>query len=142
MASLDDLQSALRPRRGVDAPDGAMREEEREVRRMTAREPDQLSAGPSPAPLGELTRGVLLRVLRDPKRTFEADREVRAAMRQLCEAARADGLRAEQLLIALKEVWRTLPATRRSPLDEERETFARVVTLCIQEYYSPPDGGW
>ena len=61
----------------------------------------------------------------------------RAALRELCDAARGAELRAEQLLILLKEVWRDLPEARLAAYDDGRATFTRLVTLCIREYYAP-----
>ena len=50
--------------------------------------------------------------------------------------ARAKGIQAEQLLLALKDIWYSLPAVRgmRDPTEQIR-LLQRVVTVCIKEYY-------
>ena len=62
---------------------------------------------------------------------------VRAALRAVCDAARAHGLRADQLLVLLKRDWAALPWTARVRRDGD-DVLSRVVSLCIQEYYESP----
>lgn len=69
----------------------------------------------------------------------EIDVDLRKALRVACAKARLQRVRAEQLLVDLKQVWMTLP-TMLSTRTEER--LNRIVSACIDEYYagenSPP----
>jgi len=69
-----------------------------------------------------------------------ADGELRQVLGRLCERASANGLQAEQLLIVIKAGWRELPEARHLPSRRAGETLARVVTLCIREYYATRRG--
>lgn len=69
-------------------------------------------------------------------REREADATLQRALQALCDEAHRHGARAEQLLIALKTVWPTLPEVRALPGGEERAALlARVVTRCLDVYY-------
>lgn len=58
------------------------------------------------------------------------------ALHDLAEDARQHDVRAEQLLVVLKDVWFSLPQlTRAGPNAELDNALQRVVTLCIREYY-------
>ncbi len=62
--------------------------------------------------------------------------ELRRALTAMCVDARARALRPEQLLIALKETWPTLPEVRALPAGEPRTALlSRVIGLCLDEYY-------
>ena len=61
--------------------------------------------------------------------------ELRAALNQLSDEARANGLRAEQVIILLKQVWNGLQMPS-VPRDERTRMLERLVTLCIKEYYA------
>jgi Asp-tRNA(Asn)/Glu-tRNA(Gln) amidotransferase A subunit family amidase len=64
-------------------------------------------------------------------------RELREALRRAAEEARAKGMRAEQLLIALKDVWHSLPALARlSRRDEQQRLLQRLITHCLDQYYA------
>lgn len=66
---------------------------------------------------------------------------LRSALRGIAAEAREKKIYAEQLLIALKDVWFALPQVARAPGGEDQNRMMqRVVTLCIREYYSitPP----
>ena len=59
------------------------------------------------------------------------------ALRRIASEAREKKMRAEMLLILLKDVWFGLPQIRRMPEGEgQNRLLQRVVTLCIREYYS------
>lgn len=59
------------------------------------------------------------------------------ALRQIAAEARAKRLRAEQLLIALKDVWFALPSVGRAGTpDEQNAMLQRIVTLSVRAYYS------
>jgi hypothetical protein len=66
----------------------------------------------------------------------ERHHALRNAMRALCADARRQGLRPEELIVLLKETWRTRPELRTMPPEEAGSLMDQVVTMCIQEYYS------
>jgi hypothetical protein len=63
--------------------------------------------------------------------------DARHALRELCENARANRVRVEQLVIAIKQGWSSLhsdnPRSRSAGPDE---LLNQVITLCIDEYYA------
>lgn len=63
-----------------------------------------------------------------------ADRD---PMRELCAAARANDVRAESLILAIKDSWRRLPDSHGSNRLDAEVTLAAVITGCIREYYGP-----
>ncbi len=66
---------------------------------------------------------------------------VRPALRQLCVCARAEDLKAEQLLVRFKELWSSLPSLAGLPRGRQRnDLMARVTTMCIEEFYAPSLG--
>jgi hypothetical protein len=58
-------------------------------------------------------------------------------MRELCAAARANDVRAETLLLAIKDRWRRLPQSHGASRMDGEVTLAAVITGCIKEYYGP-----
>ena len=82
--------------------------------------------------LGALLRQTLSTVTRGDATPVR----IREALRQACDTAHERGLHAEQLLILVKEAWHELPATRRATRDEAERLLARVITLCVEEYYA------
>jgi len=65
------------------------------------------------------------------------DGTLRQAIRLLCAEAHGRGLQVEQLLIALKQAWRSIPEAQRIPAGGPREKLLdRLVTMCIEEFYS------
>jgi hypothetical protein len=59
------------------------------------------------------------------------------APRQIAAEAREKKVRAEQLLIALKDVWYSLPGIARAGTPEEQNAILqRIVTLSVRAYYS------
>jgi hypothetical protein len=61
---------------------------------------------------------------------------LRRALREVTELAHAQRVSAEHVLIALKETWTSLPEVQLIPNPAEREECrARLVTLCIEEFY-------
>jgi hypothetical protein len=90
-------------------------------------------------------RELLLRMLRDEPQpnaegTAHAGDEVRGALRELCDDARRNHVRVEQLVIAIKQGWTSLhsdhPRARSAGPDE---LLNQVITLCIDEYYAPAE---
>jgi hypothetical protein len=66
-----------------------------------------------------------------------SDAEIRQALRAMSEEAHAESLKVEQVIVALKRVWESLPEVRRaSDRLEQNRVLERVVTLCIEEYYA------
>jgi len=99
---------------------------------------------------GAAARGAQLRDLADEalRRACGAarlgdvvDEETRELMRRSCDVAHERGLQAEQLLLLLKQAWRELPEAQRLPHHEAGDGLARVITVCIHEYYARGDAG-
>jgi hypothetical protein len=65
--------------------------------------------------------------------TAKIDVELRKALRVACAKARLQRVRAEHLLIDLKQVWMTIPSML-STRTEER--LNRIISVCIAEYYA------
>jgi len=64
------------------------------------------------------------------------DGALRRALRLMCDEAHRSGLRAEQLIVIVKDAWRSLPEVSRLPAGGTRERLlSRVVTMCIEEFY-------
>jgi len=87
-------------------------------------------------------RELLLRMMRnEPPPNSEASvhvsDEARGALRDLCDDARRNHVRVEQLMIAIKQGWTSLhseqPRARSAGPDE---LLNQVITLCIDEYYA------
>lgn len=115
-------------------------------------QPDSPNSHPSDTRIGESTivntnhrlRTSLEMVFQDPHlQTADASpgahRELRAALRQVCVDARHSGLRAEQLLVLIKDVWSGIPAgisRVKSLHGDERLNY--VISTCVDEYYGSP----
>lgn len=87
--------------------------------------------------LRELARSALRGALHAEARGGVPDADVRRMLRRACDAARACNAHVEQVLILLKEAWRELPGARHGTHGEAQARLARMVTLCIKEYYAP-----
>ena len=62
---------------------------------------------------------------------------LQSALQRVAVEARDKDIRAEHVLIALKEIWYELPQMRATAnIEEQQRLLQRVVTLCIREYYS------
>lgn len=89
-------------------------------------------SGLDPATLAEL-RSALSRSIA----TGSHGDELKAILTTLATQARARGLHAEQLLVALKDVWYDLPGmNERSVTDAQTQLLQQLIARCIQEYYS------
>lgn len=73
--------------------------------------------------------------LRTKARTRVADESMHRLVYRMCAAAHAMQLHIEELLIALKARWHALPEVRRAPGYGMDLVLARVVTMCINEFY-------
>ncbi len=73
-----------------------------------------------------------------PLRPGEAEgSQLRTVLRSVCVDARRRGIPVEQLLIAVKKACAAAPAIRARRSDSHAiQAIDRVVTVCIQEYYS------
>lgn len=63
------------------------------------------------------------------------DDGVRRAVALFCGEARRREMRAEQVLVLLKETWRTLPEVRRLGRAQRELTLAHLTTLAIRTFY-------
>jgi hypothetical protein len=93
--------------------------------------------GPAHAGLSAEAFGALRHAIQTYVDQGSGDGEILHAVRMMCVDVHRDNLHAEQLIIAFKEAWRTLPEVQRIPRGGERERLLeRIVTLCVEEYYS------
>lgn len=84
-----------------------------------------------PATVTEL-RAALVRSLQDG----DHPHELRSLLVRAATEARSKGLRAEQLLLALKDIWYSLPQLSAHPSDERQtRLLQQLIARCIQEYY-------
>jgi hypothetical protein len=64
---------------------------------------------------------------------------LRDALQHICDDAKRNSVPPELLLIALKAELHTLPSVRRlTPGRDREECVARLVSLCITEFYRAP----
>jgi hypothetical protein len=61
--------------------------------------------------------------------------DLQRAMRVLCEEARRQGMRAEELIILFKKTWQARPELQRMSREETSRLFDSVVTMCVEQYY-------
>jgi hypothetical protein len=59
------------------------------------------------------------------------------AVRSACAMARANDIRAETLILAIKGGWRQLPEAHGMTRIDAEVTLAALITMCIKEYYAP-----
>lgn len=90
--------------------------------------------GPS-AHLTTATHRTLELALRPGPATPDSD--LQSAMRELCAAARHQGMRAEELIVLFKKTWLARPELRSMSREETGRLFDSVVTMCVDEYYGP-----
>ncbi|MFL5605332.1 MAG: hypothetical protein ACJ8AD_02680 [Gemmatimonadaceae bacterium] len=55
---------------------------------------------------------------------------------RLCEETKRRELRAEQLIIAIKHAWATLPDARWWLRDADGELLSIVITVCIEQFFA------
>lgn len=81
----------------------------------------------------------LWRVLNALRDGWFLEKRLRDVARMIAADARTRGLRAEQMLVALKRDWPKLLERRRVPGEAELGMLSeRLVTFCIHEYYAIP----
>lgn len=93
---------------------------------------------PEPQPLGDATivalRDAVLRIWNQPQ---EGDGPLHAAIAQMVAEARARSLRAEDLIVAFKDLLARLPDLNAPDRRLEAVRFReRLITLCIKAYYA------
>lgn len=63
--------------------------------------------------------------------------ELKALLSKAATDARTRGVQAEQLLVALKDMWYSLPALGDHSTEETRtKLLQQLISRCIQEYYA------
>jgi hypothetical protein len=89
----------------------------------------------SPA-LSAETLQILRAAIAKHARSEAPDDELRRALSLLAREAQARRLRAEEVIIALKALWRALPEVQQAAnRSEQNLLLGRLVSICIQEYY-------
>lgn len=91
------------------------------------------AADEPPTHLTTATHRALELALRSPQGTDSSD--LSATMRELCAAARQQGLRAEELIMLFKKTWSERPELRTMPREETARLFDSVVSMCVEEFY-------
>lgn len=89
------------------------------------------------ADVTQLAQQLILAALGDPPLGRAPAPAIGDLLERLCDAAHADGLRPEHVLLRLKAAWRDIPAVRRGVGDYEGLVLSRLITLCIDEYFAP-----
>ena len=63
--------------------------------------------------------------------------ELKGVLARAAADARQKGIQAEQLLLALKDIWYSLPQMATHPAsDVQTRLLQQLIARCIQEYYS------
>ena len=86
--------------------------------------------------LRALARGAVRAALLAEQRGVGLDGEVRHFFHVICVVARAHGTPVERVLILIKEAWREQPEARPRRYADAEDSLARVITVCIEEYYA------
>jgi hypothetical protein len=58
-----------------------------------------------------------------------------APIARLCDETKCRGLRAEQLIIAVKSAWASLPDTQWWRREADGALLAIIITVCIEQYF-------
>lgn len=92
---------------------------------------------PHPAALDEGLVAELRAALSRSLRSGAHGDELKGLLARSAAYARANGVLAEQLLIALKGVWYSLPDLATQPgNDMQTRLLQQLIARCIQEYYA------
>lgn len=95
--------------------------------------PDLTPAGPQ---LDTETLRQLSASLHEFLRAGGTPESLEPALRRIAAEARERGVTAERLLIALKDLWYSLPAVENAASrDEQNRMLQRIITLSIRAYY-------
>jgi hypothetical protein len=88
-----------------------------------------------------LERSLCAREIADSS-SREVDDGLRKSLRVACAKARLQQVRAEHLVIDLKQMWTMMPAMSVMPASRSESGLSEIITACISEYYemegSPP----
>ena len=92
---------------------------------------------PGPQSLDPATVGELRTALTRSLETGSHGADLKAVLASCAAEAKRTGLLAEQLLIALKDVWYSLPqVSKQSGNDVQTRLLQQLIARCIQEYYA------
>jgi hypothetical protein len=90
---------------------------------------------PSP-PLDPATVSELRAALSRSVETGDHSEQLKGLLARAATEARQKGIQAEQLLLALKDIWYSLPHLAANPADERQmRLLQQLIARCIQEYY-------
>lgn len=89
---------------------------------------------PDTLALRELAREALL-IAFDEGPSGVRTSALRPLITRMCESAHQKGLRAEQLIVIVKEAWRLIPKPRDAVSGTHDPALQRVIALSIEEYY-------
>jgi len=107
------------------------------TRALSAMTMGQNSSPTPPRSLGEETiesvRAALAAHLRQ-KPAQDAD-DLHEALHAMAREAREKAILPEHLLVALKDIWYSLPDVRGKENGEQARVLQRVVSMCIREYF-------
>lgn len=68
-----------------------------------------------------------------------AEELLRRAVHAVCQDAHQESLRAEQVVLIVKQLWFTIPEVRQLPRQGDGHRLLRhAITLCIDEFYEAP----
>lgn len=92
---------------------------------------------PELPPLDPNTVNALRAALAQSITTGNHSSELQQLLCTTAAEARKKGIRAEQLLIMLKDIWYSLPALMsKTPSDVDNALLQELISRCIQEYYA------
>jgi hypothetical protein len=83
----------------------------------------------------EITQAALRTVVADRQRGYRRSAAIADGLRGACDAARASGLHAEQLLVIVKDCWHQLPDTQVLDHAASADMLTDVVGMCIRQFY-------
>jgi hypothetical protein len=90
-----------------------------------------------PSRLDDASIDVLRAALRAYLQDSQDPNKLQPSLLVVATEARARAILPEQLLVVLKEIWSGLPEVRSMTSSREQiNLLQRVVTMCINEYYS------
>jgi hypothetical protein len=88
------------------------------------------------SPVHELVR-CALRAAHNGGAADGTDHDTHGAVQSLCDMARANDVRAETVILAVKAGWRQLPDLHGMSRMDAEAALAELITRCIKEYYAP-----
>ena len=92
---------------------------------------------PSSAALVPSTVAQLRAALSHSAATGSHGEELKGLLKRAATEARQNGMQAEQLLVALKDIWYSLPDLSTQPgNDAQTRLLQQLIARCIQEYYA------